>query len=499
MADCIRVLLIDDDEDDVFITESLLDEAPGSFDLKWVPTYWQGLELLQQEHFDVCLVDYIIGGESGLDFVERAIGAGTTTPMILLTGVGQHDIDMKASEAGASDFLDKANLTATLIERAIRFSMMHSQALQDLAAQSVVMETTLESIKAGIATFDSSGRLMNSNSLFIELTADTTAFTRWSHDLVQLGTFGVEDAKARLLQAFETSAPENEPEFRIADGRVFDVRVDPIKGGGYVVVLIDVTAQRVLQRRILEAKQAAETANELKSAFLAKISHELRTPLNGVFGMAEILKLEPLSDRQDANLDRLVDSASALLALIEDLLDISIIEQGKFVLHEEAFDIHELINDASDIAQAASAQGIMKISTRVDLPRSSLFRGDRRRIVQVLVNFLSNAEKFASGTEVQISVQPSGRECLRFSVRDQGPGIENEQQDRIFNQFTQAECYISRKIGGVGLGLSIAKEIVQQMHGRIGVISTPGEGATFWFELPLDAVDGLTDEQRDIA
>ena len=162
----IRVLLIDDDEEDAFITEDHLDEAPREFDLTWVPRYEDGLAKIAETEFDVCLVDYRIGHETGIEFLSRASGEGVNLPMIMLTGVGDHDVDVAASEVGASDFLDKGNLTPVLLERAIRFAIAHFNALREIGRQRNVLETTFESIDGGIVAFDASGALVAANKRF---------------------------------------------------------------------------------------------------------------------------------------------------------------------------------------------------------------------------------------------------------------------------------------------------------------------------------------------
>ena len=479
-----KILLVDDDEDYFFIAESFLEDAPGEFALEWVSNYAAGLKRLKDAEHDVCLVDYMIGSEVGLDFVQQAKCAGIKCPMVLLTGIGQHDIDLAASEAGASDFLDKANLTPTLLERAVRYSVANARAMQTQKEQAIILETTLRSIQAGVAMFDASGKLKTANEMFAELVTPDNLPERWHASETLFVPSQVEEMGERLLQYFLAADAQAESEFEDNRGRTFDVRVDPIEGGGNVMLLTDVTAQKSLQKSILEAKQAAESASQMKSAFLAKVSHELRTPLNGVFGMSQLLKISKLDETQERNLQVLVDSASTLMDLIEDLLDLSIIEQGAFVQHNETFEIQKLLAEARDVAIAASHDGF-RIETSCDSVAGVPYFGDRRRILQIIVNFLSNAAKFAGASTVELSAELVSAGLVRFSAKDGGPGIDTEAQNRIFKRFAQAKERTSERSGGFGLGLSIAKELVEQMNGKIGVISSPGEGAEFWFEIPL--------------
>ena len=363
MTNPTRVLLIDDDEEDCFITETLLDDAPGAFALTWRSGYAQGLSELETARFDVCFVDYQIGGETGLAFVERAKSKGIVCPMILLTGVGQRDVDIAASEVGAADFLDKANLTPTLIERAIRYAIAHSKALQALSEQTNVLETTLESIQAGIAAFDASGALITSNRRFGELMRELSQLRAERYEELVVS----EDEFCRMLQDLLLQAPQQAIEIDGLDHKVYEFRIDPITGGGHVLLAVDVSAQKSLQSTLLQAKADAEAASQTKSAFLATMSHELRTPMNGVLGTAALLKITPLNPEQRQLVKTITTSGNALLALIEDLLDISMIEQGKFGLQREDVDPSQLVAEALDLVHAAHRSAALEMTTNITL------------------------------------------------------------------------------------------------------------------------------------
>lgn len=475
----IKTLLVDDDEEDAFITEELLSEAPGNFHMEWVSSYDVALEIATASDFDVCLVDYRIGGETGIEFLERASARGLTCPMILLTGVGQHEIDVAASEVGAADFLDKGSLTPVLLERAIRYAIAHWSALQDLASQRQVLTTTLESLQGGIIAFDASGEVMASNRRFETL----------MRQIVSFSAPAAEPDPITMAQQILANLSDNRRDqvvpMESPDGRAFEIRVSPIPGKGNVFLIVDVTEQKTLQRKILEAKVAAEKANTAKSVFLAKVSHELRTPLNGVFGMSQLLKLTTLDQGQLAHVGRLEDSAKGLLALIEDLLDISLVEQGKFQVHVEPLDVQQIVQDACSIAIAASTDADIQIKSSLDIDPDYNYVGDSKRIKQILTNFLNNAIKYAGRGIIHVHAGHSDEGWVRFMVRDQGDGIAIENQKDIFERFIQISPEQAPSKPGVGLGLSIAKELVEQMSGRIGVISALGDGSEFWFELPL--------------
>ena len=237
------------------------------------------------------------------------------------------------------------------------------------------------------------------------------------------------------------------------------------------------------------AKEAAEIANRAKSEFLANMSHEIRTPMNGVMGMTELLLATHLTDRQGRFAASIHRSAKSLLAIINDILDISKIEAGKLELDCIDFDLRELAEDVVELLAEQAQIKQIELACYIPTDTPTALQGDSLRWRQILTNLVSNAIKFTEQGEVVITIQAieinAASALLRGEVRDTGIGIAPEMQTRIFDAFSQADGSTTRRFGGTGLGLAICKELAALMGGEIGVDSRQGEGATFWFTTRL--------------
>ncbi len=258
---------------------------------------------------------------------------------------------------------------------------------------------------------------------------------------------------------------------------------------GYVLNGGDVTEARQAAADLVAARDAALVASKTKSEFVSMMSHEIRTPMNGVIGLTELLLETELEKEQLELASGVKVSAERLLVIINDILDFSKIEAGKLEIEEAPLDVHDVMDDAGRIlANMAHGKGLeLLVDVQPEVPVSLL--GDGTRIQQILLNFGSNAVKFTAEGEVIIRVkvlhENPERVALRFDVSDTGLGIAPEDQERLFSAFTQADASTTRKYGGTGLGLTICRQLVELMGGRLGLDSTPGQGSTFWFELSL--------------
>lgn len=251
--------------------------------------------------------------------------------------------------------------------------------------------------------------------------------------------------------------------------------------------------------KLTRQRQTAIAEGLAKSEFLAKMSHEIRTPMSGVLGMSELMSDMNLTREQKKCNDVIYASGSALLTVINDILDYSKIEAGKMDIESIPFELEQLMWEIMKMFRLSSQEKCLPIMTNIDDSVPSFVTGDPSRIRQILINLISNAFKFTEEGQVLVEVNTTDKKnCLRFSVTDSGIGLTREQQEKLFKSFSQADSSTSRKYGGSGLGLSICAQLAELMNGDIGVYSEPGEGATFWIELSLATAEDAVPHQQPL-
>ena len=363
------------------------------------------------------------------------------------------------------------------------------------------VRTLIEAAPIGIFVLDELGRFETVNDAFCAL----TGYTR-------------DELTGR--EAFDLAPPEQREEHwstyraQVArgerdHGEFEGVAKDGARGTGlstsvqitgpdgrprHLSFVIDITERKRAEEQVREANAELERASRLKSEFLATMSHEIRTPLNGVLGLADLLLATPLDAQQREYATALRSAGDTLLALVNDVLDLSKIEAGHLELESQPFDPRQLVGDVVETLLApAEAKGLV-VASRVEPEVPALLRGDPVRLRQVLTNLVANAVKFTERGDVTVWGRlvewANGAATVEMAVSDTGIGIPPEALPHLFDAFTQADATTTRHYGGTGLGLAIAKRLVEAMGGQIRVDSAVGQGSTFWVtvRLPVEAV-----------
>jgi signal transduction histidine kinase/CheY-like chemotaxis protein/HPt (histidine-containing phosphotransfer) domain-containing protein len=390
--------------------------------------------------------------------------------------------------------LDADRLALEAANRAI------ARAKRQADEKSALLETTLANLSDGVTVFDANFRLVTWNDRLQDLlglpdevlyegapyegiiraqagrgefgTVDIESEVRRRLDVVRSGRFGV----------YERTRP---------DGRVMELKRTGLPGGGFVTIYTDVTPRRRAEEQMRRARELAEAASAAKSSFVAVVSHEIRTPMNAVIGTLGLLAETELDAEQRRYVETAHDSAEHLLAIINDILDLSKIEAGRLALETTDFALAPLMAGAVDLFRSSAQMQGATIRLEIGEGVPPHVRGDAGRLRQILLNLVSNAVKFSQGGDIVVSAEGAPAPGvglaprLRFAVADRGPGIPEGERGRLFQPFSQLEPPDARRTGGTGLGLAICRRLVELLGGTIGVEDRPGGGSVFRFTLPL--------------
>ena len=432
-------------------------------------------------------------------------------PLLVAVGIAERDV-MAGYEANRRSYFMLATVLTALLFVVVAVIIRHQAGLQRareelrasearFAQKSTLLEAAVENMSQGITMVDADRHIQVYNRRAVEMLAlpeeliakrplfDDVLRWQWEHG--EFGTDGgdVETWLRDFLLTGGISSEAQSYERARPNGRVLEVRSTPLEGGGVVRTFTDITERKETEAVLRAARDEADRATRAKSEFLAMMSHEIRSPMNGVLGIIELLRDTKLEPGQMHMVDLVHQSASSLLGILNDVLDLSKIEAGAFALAPEPTAVRDLVQTLIETtALAATGKGLLlSCDLAEDVP--DWIAVDPLRLRQILGNLLGNAIKFTAAGAVTLTVSratsPSGAPMLAFAVSDSGIGMAPEGMQRLFEPFVQADASTTKNFGGTGLGLSIARRFARMQGGDIEVASEAGHGSIFTLSLPL--------------
>jgi PAS domain S-box-containing protein len=497
----IKILLVEDDEEDFIITRDILNDIHNvDYSLDWASSIETAINKIEINKYDLFLVDYMLGTTNGFDFIDQVSDMGINIPSILLTGMDNYETDKKALEHGVADYLVKNDINSSLLNRSIRYAIERKRIEASLKEREERFRSLFEGAPDAILLANvETGNIIDANPAAINLLGRKKEELVGIHHSKIQSTENIKFGELSFIELFDKLSNSNQSikiESLLVNDKGEDIPVEitssliNIEGGTAIQAIIrDITERKKFEKELIKAKDIAESATKSKSRFLANMSHEIRTPMNGIIGMANILKTTKLNDEQKEHLSLISISANNLLAIINDILDLSKIESDQLSMENIDFDLIENMNDIIKILQIKTNEKGIDLSVNYDVKTPKYVKGDPIRLNQIILNLVNNAIKFTEkgGVEVIVSLIEEKNEIIKlhFKVIDTGMGISKEGQKKLFKEFSQVYSYTTRKHGGTGLGLAISKKLSEKMNGEIGVESELGKGSTFWFTVEL--------------
>ncbi|MEN7548372.1 ATP-binding protein [Rapidithrix thailandica] len=528
----IKILLIEDDEDDYIITRDILDEITyQKYAIDWISDYHQATELIGKKEHDVYLVDYRFGAHNGLEIIRKSIEGGSDLPFILLTGQGDLEIDRQAMRIGATDYLVKGKIDASILERSIRHSMeitknirkintLNQDLEQRVQERTRQLQQTNENLqkeievrrktekalrqsqklystiahnfpKGAIAVLDT-----DLNIIFIDgKELENLGFSRQELkdkcfvDIFYQSAHLSPQEKANVTQQFQRIFKNEQVKLEFTYNlHQFEVNGVPLydlegKVEQVLVVANNITEQKKAEEDIRNALQKEKELNELKSRFVSMASHEFRTPLSTIMSSVSLISRYTGSEHGEKRLkhiNRVKSNVNHLTQILNDFLSISKLEEGKMELHPACFQIEELCGEITEDMQAVAKRGQQIAYSH---PTNGLeICLDRQILKNILINLLSNAIKYSPEDKKIDFVSTLEKQQLVIRISDKGIGIPEEEQQHLFSRFFRAENAIN--IQGTGLGLHIVKKYVDMLGGSISYQSKLNQGTTFMVTLP---------------
>lgn len=502
----ISILIIEDNPGDQLLLEANLGDTHLSIaGITMASTIEEGINCLKKENFSLVFLDFFLPDSNGLESYTALSKINSKIPVIILSGLSDTELSLKAITLGAQDFLLKGLYDCHSLEKAVQYSIERKKNIELLKQNNERYDIISKATKDIIWDWD----ILTDKIKWIgeglkkynpaNLEPDKLDYNFWLNNLHPDERSSVTDHLKKSIQAGE-NAWESDYQFLRNDGKY-----DYINSRGYVIrneegtairmigSMQDITERKTAEIETQKARIEAEEARKTQEQFLANMSHEIRTPMNGVVGMTELLAGTVLNKDQQDYVETIQESAANLMVIINDILDLTKIVAGKITIEKIDYNFSHLIATIIKTHKCKADKKGIQLKSNIDQQIYPVLLGDPVRLSQILNNLIGNAIKFTESGEVNLDVwlqKSEGKpDTLQFSISDTGIGIAEENAESVFERFTQVAGDSKRKYGGTGLGLTITKQLIELQGGKIQVKSKQGEGSVFSFYLPVEKGD----------
>lgn len=501
-----KILLLDDREENLISLKAVLNREDITIYDTTSPN--EALKIVWENEIAVALVDVQMPGMDGFEFAET-LASNPKTKEILIVFVTAISTEttyaVKGLKSGAIDYLYKPldpYITNAKVDALIRLSRSQKEVREKNKILENYATIVTNSPDIIVMVEPETARILSINPS-VEVILGIAPQGLINQSMINLL---VDPANSRLKEVM-LNRSYKEGQTIVIEDQFFGRLQEPVwmelrimyKNKLLFINLHDVEKRKAYEKELLQAQLIAEKARKLKESFLANMSHEIRTPLNGILGIANLLEATQLDSSQRRLLEMLSQSSGSLLNILNDILDISKIEEGKFSIIPKSTDLRSLGQGIIDMMKFKSDEKDIELSLFVDEKIPDFTQVDGMRLSQVLMNLIGNALKFTDNGSVRLKIKHMGisesHHQIRFSVVDTGIGISNEDLMNIFSEYGQASGQSAHHYGGTGLGLTISKKLVQLMKGELKVSSQLHRGSEFYFTLILAAVDEKISEK----
>jgi signal transduction histidine kinase/PleD family two-component response regulator len=498
----ISILIIEDNPGDQVLLEAHLENTSLLISgITMASTIAEGIMYLQQQSFSLIFLDFFLPDSSGLEAYLKLVKINPTIPVIILSGLSDTALALKAISLGAQDFILKGEYDAQSLQKSVWYSIERKKNIELLkennerydiiskATNDIIWDWNLETNKV---KWIGQG-LKNYLPVNTEITAIPDKFwTRALHPDERKNIIGsLHDAIEKGENSWECDYRflKNDNSYAHTNSRGYIIKNEAGKAVRMIGSIQDITERKKAELETEKARIEAEEARKTQEQFLANMSHEIRTPMNGVIGMTQLLSATNLNADQKEFVENIQQSTGNLMAIINDILDLTKIVAGKITLVQKDYLFNDLITNCIKMNQYRADEKEILLHCNIDKNIPLVLSGDPYRLNQILLNLVSNAIKFTHKGEVNVAInlleQSAESVALEFLVSDTGIGIAADKIDSVFERFMQVSGDSTRKYGGTGLGLTITKQLIQLLGGNITVKSQQHEGSTFTFYLTL--------------